>query len=487
MTGFHLLETSAMKSAPIMIAVVFGLTWMGCAVRRPDAGNNRDSIATATVQDQDGARSEVHTVAYVPPPLPAVDLDGSQIEEHTESLPVPDPAQEEQLTLLDFEDMAFQNNPTLAAAAARMDRSRGRQLQAGLFPNPVIGYHSTEVGNLGTAGAQGAFVGQRLITGGKLRLDRAIAGREYDEAHFRFHAQEKRVLSDVRIRYYDALVAQRRVELTKELARISDDLVKATETLQRGRLATENDLLQAKIRADETHILADNALNEDVEAWRRLLAVAGVPSMPPSMLVGELTAPLAQLDWDDCCEMVLAGNPILIAARARMQRASVAVSRARKEPIPDVDLSVSVRHHNVTGDDVANVQVGIPLPIFDRNQGNIHSAEAEWSAARSDTRRIELELQDRLATAYRKYANSRQQVDRYRQRMVPRARRSLELVTHGYAKGQVKYLTLLNSQQTFIEVNLAYLEALREFRASFSSIEGQLLSGSLSRQGEFQN
>ena len=181
------------------------------------------------------------------------------------------------LTLANLEGIAFQHNPTLAAAAARMNVARGRQLQAGLYPNPVVGYHATEIGNLGTAGQQGAFVSQRFITGGKLRLDQAIAGKELDEAHFRFHAQEQRVLSDVRVRFYDALVAGRRVDLTEELARIGDGLVKATEKLFEARQGTENDLLQAEIRADESQILLGNARHQHVEAWRRMVAVAGVP------------------------------------------------------------------------------------------------------------------------------------------------------------------------------------------------------------------
>ena len=138
-----------------------------------------------------------------------------------------------------------------------------------------------------------------------------------------------------------------------------------------------------------------------------------------------------------------------------------------------------MRHHNVTHYDVANVQVGIPIPIFDRNQGNIRSAEAEWVAACNEVRRLELDLQDQLAVAYRRYANARQQADRYGQRMVPRAARSLKLVTDGYQTGQVQYLTLLTAQQTYLQVNLSYLDSLRELRTSAAIIDGQLLSGSL--------
>jgi cobalt-zinc-cadmium efflux system outer membrane protein len=175
----------------------------------------------------------------------------------------------------------------------------------------------------------------------------------------------------------------------------------------------------------------------------------------------------------------LGNNLELKAAQARAQRANLAIQRAKKEPIPNVDLSVSMRHHNVSSDDVADVQVGIPIPVFDKNQGNVRAAQAEWIAACRELERIELDLQDRLAVAYRRFANARQQVQRYRNQIVPRAERSLKLVTDGYEMGQVQYLTLLTAQQTYYQVSLSSLDSQRELWAASAIIEGQLLTGSL--------
>lgn len=402
-----------------------------------------------------------------------------------EHLPVPakDGPDEAPLTLADVEGLAVQNNPTLAAATARIAAARGRQVQAGLYPNPVMGYHGTEIGNLGTAGQQGGFVSQRFITGGKLKLDQAAAGKEIREAHFRLHAQEQRVMTDVRVRFYEALAAQRQVELTRDLVQVGDNLVAATEKLKKGRLKTENDLLQAQIRADEAQILLDNARNEFEEAWRRLVVVVGMPTLAMSPLVGNLKADVTGLSWEDCYSTLLAANPELQAARARAGRARILIQRAKKEPLPNVDVSVSVRHINPTDSDVANVQVGVPVPIFNRNQGNIRAAEAEWVAACREVERVELDLQDRLAVVYRRYANARQQSERYSQKIVPKADRSLTLVTNGYEKGQVEYLTLLTAQQTYVQVTLAYIDSLRELQAATAIIEGQLLSESLRNPG----
>lgn len=412
---------------------------------------------------------------------PVLELATHESAEETEVLPPPQPVAEARrpLSLADLEQIALRNHPALAALEARVDAAHGRWLQAGLKPNPVAGYHSTEVGNRGTAGAQGAFVQQRFITGGKLHLDQAIAAQQIQEAQFRLRAQELRVLSDVRVRFYETLVAQRRVELARELARIGDEFASAAERLLQARVGAENDLLQAQIRADEAHLLLENAQNEHVEAWRRLASVAAAPSMPMTPLEGEPEAHLPEFDWDRCRAMVLNDHPQLQAALARAERARIAIERAHNENIPDVDAFVSLRHANVSSDDIANVQIGIPLPIRNRNQGNIQAAQAKWIAASNDVQRTELQLQDRLAVAWRRYANARQQVERYRGRIVPRAERSLELVEEGYAKRQVEYLTLLTAQQTYVQVNLSYLNALRQLWNASFVIKGQLLTGSL--------
>ena len=391
------------------------------------------------------------------------------------------------LSLADLETLAFEHNPTLSAAKARLSAARGEQFQAGLYPNPKVGYLGMQMGISGTAGHQGGFISQQIITGGKLKLDQAVAGKQVTAKHFDFRAQEARVLSDVRIRFYEALTVQQRVKLTKELVRIGDELVRATEQLLTGRQATVNDLLLAEIQVDESRVLLDNATNEDLQAWRRLAATIGMPGMQPTALSGNLEQDFQELDWETCYATVMNNNPVLNAARTRVDRARILLQRAKKEPVPDLDLLVTHGHHNVTGDNVTMVQAGFPLPIFNRNQGNIRSAEAQLRVASKNSERVELSLRDQLAVAFRRYTNAHQQIARYRERMIPKAEKSLKLVTDGYEKGQVQYLTVLTAQRTYWQVNLSYLDSLREFRTAASLIEGKLLSNSLSehQQGSY--
>jgi cobalt-zinc-cadmium efflux system outer membrane protein len=388
-----------------------------------------------------------------------------------ESIPAP-------LSLADLEQLALQNNPTLSMAAAKIAAAQGRQVQGGLRPNPQIGYFGMDIGEDDTAGQHGGFVSKEFVTGGKLRLNRAVGGQEVQEMRYQASAQELRVLSDVRLRFYDALAAQRQVELTAELVRVSQQLTDTSRRLFEGQQVSQSDLLQAEIEAEESGIAAVTAENQNHEAWRRLAAVVGIPPAEQRPLTGSLDDDIPTYTWDEAYARVLAENPEVAAAEARIRKSRLAVERARREVIPNVEVMASVSHMFQTNDGVAGVQVGIPVPVCNRNQGNIQAAEAELIAAENAVRRLELELQDRLAMAFRRYASARQQTDRYRQEILPRAQNSLDLLGTGYREGQVDFQTLLTSQRTYIRVNLAYLAALAEFRQAATVIDGQLLTDS---------
>lgn len=111
------------------------------------------------------------------------------------------------------------------------------------------------------------------------------------------------------------------------------------------------------------------------------------------------------------------------------------------------------------------------------------SFSAELTAATSDDQRVQPSLKQWLAAAYERYANARQQVERYEKDILPDAQSSLDLMNTGYKAGEFGYLLLLTTQRTYFQTNLAYLDTLLQLRESTVEIEGLLLPGS-SQQGE---
>jgi outer membrane protein, heavy metal efflux system len=168
--------------------------------------------------------------------------------------------------------------------------------------------------------------------------------------------------------------------------------------------------------------------------------------------------------------------------QSSVAKAEATLGRQCAERVPNIDVQAGLQYDNATQDTIAGVQVGLPMPIFNRNQGNIRRAQAEVAVARGEVRRVALELQQRLAAAFEQYENARCQVEKYASEILPNAQTSLELVTAGYRQGEFNYVTLLTAQRTFFQVNLAYVEAIRDLRSATVAIEGNLLSDSLQQR-----
>jgi cobalt-zinc-cadmium efflux system outer membrane protein len=196
-----------------------------------------------------------------------------------------------------------------------------------------------------------------------------------------------------------------------------------------------------------------------------------------------LEANVTKLTWHNALASLLSESPELAQAQAGVERARWAVQRECASRVPNVDALASVKYDASTHSTIAGLSLGVPLPVFDRNQGNIRRAQAELMGAEAEVQRLELQLRNRLAAAFQRYDNARQQVERYSGKVLPTAKESLDLVTAGYRQGEFPYLTLLTAQRTYFRVSLTYLESLRNLRASAVTIEGLLLSGGLGSEG----
>ncbi|MFZ5831894.1 MAG: TolC family protein [Planctomycetota bacterium] len=428
-------------------------TWLRCVVLLGSAIALSSNARTAA---QDAVERLPSTAVAEPP---AVLLPGS-------------------LSLADFEQHALVNHPGLMQARARVGAARGSWIQAGLYPNPFVGYEAEEMGSEGSAGKQGMRFGQEFVTAGKLDLARATACQEIVRAQQELAAQQFRVLTDVRTSYYRALVAQRRVELTDRLVQVAEQGLTTAEALLKAQEASRVDLLQTRVQRNTTRILAENARHDARAAWQMLTAVAAWPDRPPQPLSGEPT-PGEPLSWEESLSRLISQSPEMAAADASLQQARWNVQLQCARRYPNVDTAARVQQDTAENRVIAGVEVGLALPLFDRNQGNILRAESEVVAAQRNIERLELALQARLAEAFREYSSARTTVEQYRDLILPDAGSALELVATAYRQGEVGYLDLLTAQRTYFESNLLYLDALLELKTAEMSIEGLLLRGAL--------
>lgn len=468
------------------ILIAASLLFPACSIVRqseqPAALAQPNSMSAAAAESQQGVEnSPVVQAAYHQQPDRT---EGEPAPIPTENLPAPGPAVEDDadsgpLSLESLEQMALANNPGLAEAAARVEAAQGKWVQAGLPPNPRLGYSGQQLGSGGQAEQQGVYLEQEVIRGGKLRLNREVVSREISHAEQLFEVQRRRVLTDVRIGYYKVLCAQKQLEVSKELVRIGNQATTAAKDLFEKKEGSRRDLLQARIESRMAQTLLQQARNERLAAWRRLAAVLGMPMMPPKTLVGEFEETAAELAWEQSLQRLLSESPEVAAAFVQVERARWAVERARAQTVPDVNLQGIVQHDNATGSANGSLLVAIPIPVLNRNQGGIRQAESELVSAERAADRVALSLQHRLASVFERYLTSRNRVDNFRDGILRDAQESLKLTRQAYEAGELNFLNLLTAQRTYFRANLSYARALCDMWAASSEIEGLLLTNSL--------
>ena len=380
------------------------------------------------------------------------------------------------LTLADLESIAESNNPTLAQAAAVIDASRGSALQAGLYPNPIIGYQGEQIGAEGTAGElQGIFIEQQFITAGKLRLSRAKYQQEAVMAEIQAMAQRYRVLNSVRLHFWDALTAQQLVVARRDLLGIAENAAGTTEQLVNVGQANRPDLLQAQIEVQRARVQLRNAQQHYQGQLAQLAAVAGRPDLCAVSLAGRLDVEGPAPDWDKTLCDLLAASPEMQLAHAEVSRDQITVERERVEPVPNVAAQVATGYNYETRNSVANVSIGLNIPLFDRNQGTIQQAQADLARAEANVARVELSLRRRFADAATRYSTARVSVDDYRQATLPKAKEAYELLQANFQDRRAAWPQVLVANRNYVEFIVDYLESLRELRRAEVEIKGLLL------------
>jgi cobalt-zinc-cadmium efflux system outer membrane protein len=382
--------------------------------------------------------------------------------------------------LADLEQIALQNNPTLAQATANVEVARGRAVQSALHPNPTLGYNGEQMGprNLSGLGEQqGLFIDQTFVTAGKLRLNRAKYAQEVSQMEALALAQEYRVLNGLRVRFYQLLAMQQLLDVRAELLKVADQAVTTTEELKNVGAANEPDLLQARIEARQERVALANARALNQSAWEQLAAFVGDPHLPLGRLQGNLEAAAVVPDFDTTLAHLLEASPEIQVARAEIVRNQFALKREQVEPIPNVQLRVSTGYdfeRDVRGVSTT-VNVGVRLPLFDKNQGNIQSAQAQLGYAQADLHRVELSLRQRLSRQYARYRTARSVVESYRKDNLPDARRAYELYLDSFRRRRAAWPQVLVAQRTYFQISVDYVEALDEMRRAEVAILGLLL------------
>ena len=447
----------------------------GCAATRPT-----DPVAAPTALPRPAATHAVVQAGYRQDPASGKDgrelpspkpLDGKASATGSTATPTPG------LGLPQLTALTLERNPRLAQVGWAVETARGRAVQAGLYPNPTLSVTGDELGD--RTGPGGIWTAphfqQEIVTGNKLGLSKAAALKEVDQATLRVMAERYRLFTDVRQSYYEVLILQRRADILGQLIALAEQSVENANKLLKAKEGSELDVVQLEVDLERYRAELDATTKALPAAFRRLAAGVGVDDLPYSRVTGDLELPLPDYDLERLRTYVLGIHPELRSAQVGVERAQLVLKRATVEPIPNVTVGTGYVRQNQNKSDDWVIAASIPVPLWNRNQGNIFAAKAQVGEAVTEVGRVQNDLVGRLATSFGTYSAARQRAEKYRSAILPKAERSYQLSLKAFQGGQFEYLRVLQAQRAVAEARLEYLRSLGEAWRAAAEIAGLML------------
>lgn len=375
------------------------------------------------------------------------------------------------LTLPEALRRAFQTNPSLRAAQREIGIAAGQRRQAASFPNPELGF-SSEGLDRGRR-TRTIQLSQPIELGGKRAARIAAADIEEQIASAELARARDALRADVVSAFFNLVSAQERLRLAQDSAQLARRVTDATSRrVIAGRISPVEET-RSRVAESSNKIELAQAERELMLAQRQLAATWGAnayvdgSAMPPDHLFSALPG---------AGELVrrLAASPQLEQARLEVERQKALTLIERRKAVPDLTVTVGKQREEQFGQpDIRQTVVGlsIPLPLFDRNRGNVLSGLRRTDKAQDELRATETRLTVELTETLARFDNARTELALLGDEIIPGATSAYEAALRGFELGKFNFVDVLDAQRTLVQAKTQYVRALSESHRALAEIE----------------
>jgi cobalt-zinc-cadmium efflux system outer membrane protein len=378
-------------------------------------------------------------------------------------------------TLPQVEATTFNFNPILRRSLAQIESARGDAQQAGLYPNPTFDTNNPEV-FAGPATQYNFGFQQTIVVKGKLRLDRAAANEVVRQKEHGLTQDRFAMLLAVRQQFYTVLAAQRRKEMLGQIREIAAASVRAAQARVDAGEGTLSEVLLLQTELARTEIALQTSQTILLAERRQLAAIMGRPDLSIEQVSGQLTFGFPDFDENYLREFVVSQNAQVQIARREIERNQILLRRARVEPYPNLHGGPAYANNltTVPGSQQFWFNIQFDMPLWNRNQGNIRSTEADVADAIASLGILQNDLLRQVEDVLGRYRSARQSEERIRTQVLPTATRAQLLVKDGFQKGILDISTFLQAQRALSDATLSYIDALESVWTTSAEIASLL-------------
>lgn len=381
----------------------------------------------------------------------------------------------EPLSLAKAIELALEGNPEVAAAKRQWEATEGQVLQGRSRPNPELAY-SLEDARSKTR-TQSWQLNLPVELGGKRAARTKAAEKTREQAQAQLAELQATVRANVAAAYFDVLTAQERLVLARDSAALAKS---STDTVSKRVAAGKvSPVEESKARVAEAGVRVElaQAASEQRNALSRLFALLGRIDAPYTVLEGKAENLPSVPSLVDL-QPLIASSPGVVLARIEVDRRKALTDLEQSKRVPDVTVSVGMQRSNETQRNVLLFGVSVPLPVFDRNQGNLLEALKLEDKARDELQAATVRLHSEVAQARERLSTIIAEVQSLKQDVLPGAKSAYDAATIGFENGKFNFLEVLDAQRTYFTAKSQYLKALGEAHRAAADID-RLLGASM--------
>jgi cobalt-zinc-cadmium efflux system outer membrane protein len=297
------------------------------------------------------------------------------------------------IELADLFRMAELTNPDLAVARIEVQARTGRMRQAGLYPNPELSFEVEEMSvDDPSFHKQKLALSQAILIGGRRGAAVNAARTEVEQAAELALGERRNVIGRVHKFWADQIYFREVEAAFEKLMAEAEGNLDIARARYEAKAAPESHMTRAMLEVYDLEVSRQDFERNRVVSAAEMKVLFGGVEVPLDKLSGSLDQGAEAISLPPETPNQEWEHPTLRAARLGVEVAEAMQETAKKERIPDLNLFVAYGRAHAIEENYVEGGISFPLPIFNRNQGEICRAEAEWVAAQRRLRRVELEL-----------------------------------------------------------------------------------------------
>ena len=382
---------------------------------------------------------------------------------------------QQKITIEEAVDTALINNPNLTAFKYEITSLEKQKIQAGLIPNPEAGFEMENFfGGEELNGFQGTeytlAASQLFELGGKRSSRVNLADNEINSALGNYDLIKIDLIARVKTAFINLSEVNSRIQLQRKFIQINEEiLMTVSERVKAGRTspAEESKVKVALINSQIELQRLQRNFSSAQSVLNSLLGTLEKNIVPSTSIFDKILIPpdkenlFAELD----------SIPTLkyLNNETNLRKAQLELEEARS--VPDITVILGARYLNEIETNAFVAGLTMPIPIFDRNQGNIQSAEVRIHQMDEIIRARKLAVISSLNTSFNNLFSAYNNATQLRANILPESEKAYEITKQGYLQGRFAFIDLLDAQRTLFDTQAQYLLELSEYYNSIIELE----------------